>query len=127
MNVAQTKWYQIAKVHRRNQPKITRGRLREFYQCDFDVAGLCDSMIPGIEVLQVIIEVFEVLELEVSMKTNHGQYYQILMRGASVDKGKTAESKGEFPLDQGHALEISLVENYLPGHHSYYENSSMGL
>lgn len=29
--------YQIAKVHRRDNP--SKGRFREFYQCDFDIAG----------------------------------------------------------------------------------------
>ncbi|KAF5618485.1 histidine-tRNA ligase mitochondrial [Fusarium tjaetaba] len=39
-NVKQIKRYQIAKVYRRDQPAISRGRLREFYQCDFDIAGV---------------------------------------------------------------------------------------
>ena len=33
------KRYQIAKVYRRDNPSITKGRMREFYQCDFDIAG----------------------------------------------------------------------------------------
>ncbi|CEJ01413.1 Putative Histidyl-tRNA synthetase [Rhizopus microsporus] len=36
---AQMKRYQIAKVYRRDQPIMTKGRLREFVQCDFDIAG----------------------------------------------------------------------------------------
>jgi len=34
------KRYQIAKVYRRDQPAMTKGRMREFYQCDFDIAGV---------------------------------------------------------------------------------------
>ena len=33
------KRYHIAKVYRRDQPIMTKGRYREFYQCDFDIAG----------------------------------------------------------------------------------------
>ena len=32
-NVKQIKRYQIGKVYRRDQPQMTRGRYREFYQC----------------------------------------------------------------------------------------------
>ncbi len=45
-DVQQIKRYQIAKVYRRDQPAISRGRLREFYQCDFDIAASPGSMIP---------------------------------------------------------------------------------
>src|SRR3954462_5538289 len=37
-NYPQVSRYQIAKVYRRDQPVISRGRYREFYQCDFDIA-----------------------------------------------------------------------------------------
>lgn len=32
-NVKQIKRYQIGKVYRRDQPQLSRGRYREFYQC----------------------------------------------------------------------------------------------
>ena len=31
--------YQIGKVYRRDVPQITKGRYREFIQCDFDIVG----------------------------------------------------------------------------------------
>ncbi|AYV76465.1 MAG: histidine tRNA synthetase [Terrestrivirus sp.] len=31
--------YQIGKVYRSDNPQISKGRFREFYQCDFDIAG----------------------------------------------------------------------------------------
>lgn len=43
-NVTHVKRYHIAKVYRRDQPAIARGRLREFHQCDFDIAGESDPM-----------------------------------------------------------------------------------
>lgn len=52
-NVAQVSRYHIAKVYRRDQPAMTRGRYREFYQCDFDIAGEYEPMIPDAEVLLV--------------------------------------------------------------------------
>ncbi|XP_023801628.1 histidine--tRNA ligase, cytoplasmic [Cyanistes caeruleus] len=37
--ITNIKRYHIAKVYRRDNPAMTRGRYREFYQCDFDIAG----------------------------------------------------------------------------------------
>merc|ERR1712004_966776 len=48
--VSNIKRYHIAKVYRRDNPSIQRGRLREFYQCDFDIAGEYDAMIPDASV-----------------------------------------------------------------------------
>lgn len=49
------KRYHIAKVYRRDQPALTKGRYREFYQCDFDIAGSgYAAMVPDAEVFRVI-------------------------------------------------------------------------
>jgi histidyl-tRNA synthetase len=40
-------------VYRRDNPQMNRGRFREFYQCDFDIAGAYPSMVPDAEVLRV--------------------------------------------------------------------------
>ncbi|KAJ4366876.1 Cytoplasmic and mitochondrial histidine tRNA synthetase [Neocucurbitaria cava] len=69
--VRQIKRYQIGKVYRRDQPAIARGRLREFYQCDFDYAGTFDPMVPDSEILSLIVEVFEALRINVTIKMNH--------------------------------------------------------
>ncbi|KAK4251975.1 hypothetical protein C7999DRAFT_27664 [Corynascus novoguineensis] len=58
-NVTQIKRYHIAKVYRRDQPAVKKGRMREFYQCDFDIAGVYDPMIPDAEIIRIINEVFE--------------------------------------------------------------------
>ncbi|KAK4173583.1 putative mitochondrial histidyl-tRNA synthetase precursor [Triangularia setosa] len=58
-DVSQIKRYHIAKVYRRDQPAVKKGRMREFYQCDFDIAGLYDPMIPDAEIIRIINEVFE--------------------------------------------------------------------
>lgn len=70
-NVRQIKRFQIGKVYRRDQPAIARGRLREFYQCDLDYAGEFDLMVPDSEVLSLIVEVFETLGINITIKVNH--------------------------------------------------------
>ena len=73
--VSNIKRYHIAKVYRRDNPSIQRGRLRldenlilhrkmeftiydrEFYQCDFDIAGEYDAMIPDAECVKIVHEI----------------------------------------------------------------------
>jgi len=44
--------YHIGKVYRRDEPQMTKGRFREFYQCDIDIAGgAYDAMVPETEAL----------------------------------------------------------------------------
>lgn len=67
------KRYHIAKVYRRDQPAMTKGRMREFYQCDIDIAGLYDPMLPDAEILRIIVEVFTALGWKdrFTIKLNH--------------------------------------------------------
>lgn len=51
------KRYHIAKVYRRDKPAIERGRFREFYQCDFDIAGPSSPMIADSEVISIFHEI----------------------------------------------------------------------
>ena len=51
--ISNIKRYHIAKVYRRDQPQMTKGRFREFYQCDLDIAGVYPTMVPDAEVLKV--------------------------------------------------------------------------
>uniref|UniRef100_A0A8B9PUC3 histidine--tRNA ligase n=1 Tax=Apteryx owenii TaxID=8824 RepID=A0A8B9PUC3_APTOW len=61
--ITNIKRYHIAKVYRRDNPATTRGRYREFYQCDFDIAGQFDSMIPDAECLKIVHEILSDLQL----------------------------------------------------------------
>ncbi|KAG2418199.1 histidyl-tRNA synthetase [Aspergillus terreus] len=72
-DVRSMKRYHIAKVYRRDQPAVSKGRMREFYQCDFDIAGSFDPMVPDAEVLKIVTEVFEELGWKgrYSIKINH--------------------------------------------------------
>ena len=45
--------YHCGKVYRRDQPQAARGRFREFFQCDFDIAGSDPLMLADAEVLKV--------------------------------------------------------------------------
>ncbi|EGS19154.1 histidyl-tRNA synthetase-like protein [Thermochaetoides thermophila DSM 1495] len=60
-DISQIKRYHIAKVYRRDQPAVKKGRMREFYQCDFDIAGVYDPMIPDAEIIRIANEVFDAL------------------------------------------------------------------
>jgi histidyl-tRNA synthetase len=61
--VDQIKRYQIAKVYRRDNISVNKGRMREFFQCDFDIAGSYDLMIPDSQCLAVLVEILESLEV----------------------------------------------------------------
>ncbi|NXF40847.1 SYHC protein, partial [Nyctibius bracteatus] len=61
--ITNMKRYHVAKVYRRDNPATTRGRYREFYQCDFDIAGQFDPMIPDAECLKVVHEILSDLQL----------------------------------------------------------------
>ena len=66
------KRYHIAKVYRRDQPSVNKGRMREFYQCDFDIAGTYDSMIPDAEAVTVMIDILNSLKIgNFTVKINH--------------------------------------------------------
>ncbi|KAI0975596.1 hypothetical protein F4678DRAFT_417752 [Xylaria arbuscula] len=86
----QIKRYHIAKVYRRDQPAIARGRMREFYQCDFDIAGEYDAMIPDAEILRIVWEVFSSLGLakDVTVKINHRKILDGLFAVAGVPDDK---------------------------------------
>lgn len=61
-NIKSYKRFAISKVYRRDQPAVTKGRMREFYQCDIDFAGPSDPMMADSEVISIIVEVFEALQ-----------------------------------------------------------------
>ncbi|TLD33940.1 hypothetical protein PspLS_01444 [Pyricularia sp. CBS 133598] len=88
-DIKQLKRYQIAKVYRRDQPAVAKGRMREFYQCDFDVAGIYDPMIPDAEILRIIVEVFEALNFEkFTIKINHRKVLDGLFEVSGVPSDK---------------------------------------
>uniref|UniRef100_A0A183C2B5 histidine--tRNA ligase n=1 Tax=Globodera pallida TaxID=36090 RepID=A0A183C2B5_GLOPA len=70
--IEKIKRYQIAKVYRRDQPVMTKGRYREFYQCDFDIAGQGELMMQEAECLKIVEEVLTKLDVgEFEIRINH--------------------------------------------------------
>ncbi|MBN2668493.1 MAG: histidine--tRNA ligase [Bacteroidales bacterium] len=62
------KRYQIQPVWRADRPQ--KGRYREFYQCDVDVIG-SDSLLNELELIQIVEEVYQRLNLSVTLKINN--------------------------------------------------------
>merc|ERR1719153_1926700 len=70
--ISNIKRYHMAKVYRRDNPSILRGRLREFYQCDFDIAGEYDAMIPDAECVKIVNEILSAANVgKFVIKVNH--------------------------------------------------------
>ncbi|VDQ11485.1 unnamed protein product [Trichobilharzia regenti] len=83
------KRYQIGKVYRRDQPAMTRGRYREFYQCDFDIAGDYGPMLADVECLRIIYEVLSELALgDFVIKVNHRRLLDGLFAACDVPADK---------------------------------------
>ena len=40
---------------------MTKGRYREFYQCDYDIAGTYDCMLPDAEVIKVVCDILSAI------------------------------------------------------------------
>lgn len=90
--IANIKRYQIAKVYRRDNPSVARGRYREFYQCDYDIAGQYDEMIPEAECVFVVTEILRSLDVgEFRVKVNHRLLLDGLLEtcGVPADKFRT--------------------------------------
>ncbi|SCU89318.1 LAME_0E02960g1_1 [Lachancea meyersii CBS 8951] len=84
-NIQNIKRYHIAKVYRRDQPAMTKGRMREFYQCDFDIAGNYESMIPDAECLSILVEGFTSLGIkDFKIKLNHRKILDGIFQIAGV-------------------------------------------
>uniref|UniRef100_A0A2N9ILZ7 Aminoacyl-transfer RNA synthetases class-II family profile domain-containing protein n=1 Tax=Fagus sylvatica TaxID=28930 RepID=A0A2N9ILZ7_FAGSY len=86
------KRYQIAKVYRRDNP--SKGRYREFYQCDLDIAGQYEKMGPDFEIVKILTELLDEL--------NIGDY-EVEEKGLSVE---TADEIGTFVKERGSPLEL---------------------
>ncbi|XP_068648365.1 histidine--tRNA ligase, cytoplasmic-like isoform X2 [Aristolochia californica] len=113
------KRYQIAKVYRRDNP--SKGRYREFYQCDFDIAGKCDWMEADFEVIKVLTELLDELKIgDYEIKLNHRKLLDGMFAicGVPAEKFRTVCSsidkldklsfeqvKGELIYEKGLAVE----------------------
>ncbi len=88
--ISNMKRYHIAKVYRRDQPALTKGRYREFYQCDFDIAGAgLLPLLPDAEVLKVLVEIITSLDLgNFVIKCNNRKILDGIFAFCAVDEAK---------------------------------------
>ena len=89
-NLPSIKRYHIGKVYRRDNPQMAKGRFREFYQCDFDIAGPnYGKMIPEAEVLKVVVEILTQLPVGgFNIKLNHRMLLDAMVKIAGIPDDK---------------------------------------
>ncbi|XP_032332811.1 histidine--tRNA ligase, cytoplasmic isoform X3 [Camelus ferus] len=127
------KRYHIAKVYRRDNPAMTRGRYREFYQCDFDIAGQFDPMIPDAECLKIMCEILSSLQIgDFLVKVNDrrildgmfaicgvpdSKFRTICSSVDKLDKVSWEEVKNEMVGEKGLAPEVAdHIGDYVQQH-----------
>jgi len=68
---------------------MNKGRFREFYQCDFDIAGSYGLMIPDADLLSVIIDILSSIGVgEFVVKLNHRKFLDAMINLAGCEKRK---------------------------------------
>lgn len=90
--VGNIKRFHIGKVYRRDQPQLSKGRYREFYQCDFDIAGNYGRMVPDSECVCVVCEILDSLPIgDFGIKLNHRCLLDAILDicGVPADKFRT--------------------------------------
>ena len=89
-NMSSLKRFHIGKVYRRDNPQMSKGRFREFYQCDFDIAGSnYGVMIPDAEVLKVVVEILTQFPIgEFDIKINHRKLLDAMVQVSGIPKDK---------------------------------------
>ncbi|EAR84252.1 histidine-tRNA ligase (macronuclear) [Tetrahymena thermophila SB210] len=134
------KRFHIAKVYRRDQPNMTKGRYREFYQCDIDIAGNYDPMIPDAEIIKVVNDILQALELgsPFTIKVNsrkildamieiagapHSKFKTICSSIDKLDKEPWSEVRRELIEDKG--LDVVIVDKL--GHFVSYKGKPFEL
>ena len=117
------KRYQMQSVWRADRPQ--KGRYREFYQCDADIAGT-DSLISDVELAEIYIAVFKKLKIEVDVKLNSRKILAALAEVCDVenmsiitvaidklDKIGIEKVEEELLANGLNAKQIKTIKNYL--------------
>ncbi|XP_011380617.1 histidine--tRNA ligase, mitochondrial [Pteropus medius] len=127
------KRYHVGKVWRRESPTIVQGRYREFCQCDFDIAGQFDPMIPDAECLKIICEILSGLQLgDFLIKVNdrrvldgmfavcgvpESKFYAICSSIDKLDKISWKDVRHEMVAKKGLAPEVAdRIGDYVQCH-----------
>ncbi|KAJ3776257.1 histidine-tRNA ligase [Lentinula raphanica] len=91
----QSKLWQVGKVYRRDNPVMSKGRMREFSQADFDISGIWDPMIPDAEVISLVCTILSKLDVgDFTIKINHRRILDGIFEvcGVPADKIRTISS-----------------------------------
>ncbi|HEY5407894.1 MAG TPA: histidine--tRNA ligase [Ginsengibacter sp.] len=118
------KRYQMQSVWRADRPQ--KGRYREFYQCDADVAGT-NSLLSDAELALIYLQVFKRLKIETDLKINSRKILAALAEACGgidkmnaitvaidkLDKIGIDKVKEELTANNLSAEQISIIENYL--------------
>lgn len=80
--VSNIKRYHIAKVYRRDKPVMAKGRFREFFQCDYDIAGTYPPMVADAEALKVMSDILSKVGIGAfKIKLSHRKLLDAVMTG----------------------------------------------
>ena len=94
--VSQLKRFHIAKVYRRDNPATSKGRFREFTQCDLDIAGAYDEMTADADVIAAGIEVYREVGIgNIAVKINHRALLDGMMEICGVPAGKVVRNRSK--------------------------------
>ncbi|THU84801.1 histidyl-tRNA synthetase [Dendrothele bispora CBS 962.96] len=89
-NNTQSKIWQVGKVYRRDNPVMSKGRMREFSQADFDISGTWDPMIPDAEIISLVCTILSKLDVgEFTIKINNRKILDGIFAVCGVPSEKT--------------------------------------
>nr|P07178.1 RecName: Full=Histidine--tRNA ligase, cytoplasmic; AltName: Full=Histidyl-tRNA synthetase; Short=HisRS [Mesocricetus auratus]pir/SYHYHT/ histidine-tRNA ligase (EC 6.1.1.21) - Chinese hamster [Cricetulus griseus]CAA28957.1 unnamed protein product [Mesocricetus auratus] len=132
-NLTNIKRYHIAKVYRRDNPAMTRGRYLNSITVDFDIAGQFDPMIPDAECLKIMCEILSSLQIgKFLVKVNDrrildgmfavcgvpdSKFRTICSSVDKLDKVSWEEVKNEMVGEKGLAPEVAdRIGDYVQQH-----------
>ncbi|KAG1859822.1 hypothetical protein F4604DRAFT_1791949 [Suillus subluteus] len=85
----QAKIWQVGKVYRRDNPVMSKGRMREFSQADLDITGAWDPMIPDAEIISLLCTILTRLDVgEFTVKLNHRKILDGIFEVCGVPQDK---------------------------------------
>ncbi|CAO3653957.1 unnamed protein product [Cunninghamella echinulata] len=119
---------------------MTKGRLREFYQCDFDIAGVYDPMIPDAEILRILCETLDALQLPCTyhIKINHRKILDGLFQVCGVSPidirsvSSAIDKLDKLPWDEVkqeliHLRGLDEITTEKIGHYVQYKGDAVSL
>jgi len=115
-NLTSLKRFHIGKVYRRDNPQMSKGRFREFFQCDFDIAGgNYGLMIPDAEVIKIVAEILSQLPIgNFNIKINHRVLLDSIVEisGISNDKYRAVcSSIDKLDKEPWEKVKEELIQN----------------